>query len=240
MRLVAWNCCSGPLERKLEALRLLDPDIAVIPECPRLPRRAGSTWWIGSNPHKGLGVIAKAPWRITRVTRRSDLPHYIAPLRVTGPEAFTLWAVWACHVGADRYVRGTHRAVDSSRRLFGSGPSVMLGDFNSNAIWDHEHPADRSHSALVRKLETFGLTSAYHTFHGEAHGAETQPTFFEYRHAHRPYHLDFCFLPTAWSGRVTRVEVGRHAEWAGRSDHMPLVVDVSPLTAPAHAGASCE
>jgi hypothetical protein len=218
----------GPLERKLAALDFLAPDIAVLPECPRLPPSPGSTFWIGSNPHKGLGVIARPPWRITSATRRHDLPRYVHALRVSGPESFLLWAVWACNHGADRYVRGTHRAVDSSRRRLGVGPNVMLGDFNSNAIWDREHPADRSHSGLVDKLDKLGLTSSYHAHFREQQGAESRPTFFEYRHAHRPYHIDYCFLPAAWVGRITSVVVGVHAEWAEHSDHMPLVVDLAP------------
>jgi hypothetical protein len=218
----------GPLERKLNALGSLSPDIAVLPECPKLPRSPGSTFWIGTNPHKGLGVIAKTPWRISRATRRSNLPQYIQPLRVSGPESFILWAVWACSNGTDRYVRGTHRAVDSSRRLLASGPSVMLGDFNSNSIWDRAHPADRSHSALVRKLDALGLSSSYHAHYQERHGAETRPTFFEYRHEARPYHIDYCFLPASWVRRIASVTVGVPAEWAKSSDHMPLIVDITP------------
>ncbi|MEO8140566.1 MAG: endonuclease/exonuclease/phosphatase family protein [Gemmatimonadota bacterium] len=228
VRLVAWNCCGGPLERKLAALETLAPDIAVIPECPRLPPSRGRIFWIGSNPRKGLGVVARPPWRIYRATSRRDLPSYIYPLRVSGPESFLLWAVWACNIGADRYVRGMHRAVDSSRRLFRSAPSVMLGDFNSNSIWDHEHPPDRSHSALVQKLAALGLASSYHALHGEPHGAESRPTFFEYRHAHRPYHIDYCFLPASWSSRIAGVALGSHAEWAQQSDHMPIIVDLAP------------
>jgi hypothetical protein len=232
LRLVAWNCCMGPLERKLAALETLAADIAVIPECPRLTRSPGSTFWIGTNPHKGLGVVAKPPWRIARATRRRNLPRYVQPLRVSGPESFILWAVWACNDGAEnRYVRGIHRAIDSSRQLLGSGPSVMLGDFNSNTIWDREHPAERGHSALVRKLEALGLASSYHSHYREDQGKETRPTFFEYRHAHRPYHIDYCFLPREWTGRITGVTVGAHGEWATRSDHMPLIVDLTPATA---------
>jgi exonuclease III len=68
--------------------------------------------------------------------------------------------------------------------------------------------------------------SAYHSFHGEAQGAESRPTFFEYRHAHRPYHIDFCFLPAAWRKAIKDVAVGAHADWVGLSDHMPMVVDL--------------
>jgi Endonuclease/Exonuclease/phosphatase family len=228
LRLITWNCCAGPLERKLAELEALAPDIAVIPECPQLPALRGSTFWIGANPRRGLGVIAKPPWRVAPATRRQGLPRYVQPLRVSGPESFTLWAVWACHHGADRYVRGMHRAIDSCTRLLKNGPTVMLGDFNSNAIWDHEHPKDRSHSALVGRLQGFGLASSYHAFYGEPQGSETRPTFFEYRHQHRPYHIDYCFLPESWTKRVTAVELGTHADWARASDHMPLIVDMRP------------
>jgi hypothetical protein len=228
VRLVAWNCCTGPLDRKLAALKALDPDIAVIPECPRLPASRGTTFWLGANPRKGLGVLARKPWRIARATTRHDLPRYVQPLRISGPESFLLWAVWACHHGTDRYVRGVHRAVEACSRLLQTGPTVMLGDFNSNAIWDGEHPKERGHSALVRKLQSLGLTSAYHAHYGERQGCETRPTFFEYRHLHRPYHIDYCFLPHAWTARIAAVSVGRHSEWAGSSDHMPIIVDLIP------------
>jgi endonuclease/exonuclease/phosphatase family metal-dependent hydrolase len=198
----------------------------VIPECPVLPKAAGATFWTGVNRHKGLGVLVRPPWRIVRRARAADLPRYLQPLHIDGPEPFVLWAVWACHVGVDRYVRGVHRALDDFARLLAKYPTVMLGDFNSNTFWDAEHPEDRSHSALVRRLADAGLVSAYHHHRGEAQGKETVPTFFEYRHAHRPYHIDYCFLPAAWAPRMRRVTVGAHAEWAGLSDHMPLCVEL--------------
>lgn len=228
MRLVAWNCCRGPLKQKLDALAALAPDIAVIPECPRLPSLRGQHFWVGQNSRLGLGVLARPPWRVAPATRRQNLPRYLHPLRVSGPEEFTLWAVWACNDGADRYVRGIHRAVDSCRRLFASGPTVMLGDFNSNTIWDHEHSGDSGHSGLVRKLDRLGLSSSYHVHFQEQHGSETRPTFFEYRHYDRPYHIDYCFLPHQWRGRLAAVTLGAHAEWARQSDHMPLIVDLLP------------
>lgn len=170
----------------------------------------------------------RSPWRIVRRARAAGLPRYLQPLHIDGPVPFVLWAVWACSVGSDRYVRGVHRALDEFARLIARHPTVMLGDFNSNTFWDDEHPADRSHSALVRRLAELGMESAYHRHAGEPQGGESAPTFFEYRHAHRPYHLDYCFLPKAWMPRVRRVDIGAHADWAHLSDHMPLTVEVSP------------
>lgn len=227
MRLAAWNCCSGPLAGKLAALATLAADIAVIPECPRIPETPDAAVWIGTNPHKGLAsCLRHAPYRIARAEAPTDLPRYVVPLLVSGPEAFLLFAIWAQNDGADRYVRGIHRAVAACESLIRAHPTVMLGDFNSNSIWDHEHPKDKTHSALVRQLATMGLTSVYHGHYVEEHGAETRATFFEYRHEHRPFHIDYCFLPTVWLSRVTSVAIGGHSAWARWSDHMPLTVDI--------------
>ncbi len=227
MRLTTWNCCAGPLTGKLAALHRLKPDIAVIPECPYLPS-ASQTFWLGRNRRKGLGIIARAPWVVTPLVVQGTLPRYVQPLAVTGPASFLLIAVWAMNEGRDRYVRGMHRACDLLEPLVKRGASVWMGDFNSNAIWDHEHPAGLSHSALVARLADWGLVSAYHAVRRQAHGSETTPTFYTYRHRHRPYHLDYCFLPSAWVPRITGVHVGRHATWAARSDHMPLTVTLTP------------
>jgi endonuclease/exonuclease/phosphatase family metal-dependent hydrolase len=108
-------------------------------------------------------------------------------------------------------------------------PTVLLGDFNSNSIWDAEHPTDRSHSALVRYLGEMSLVSAYHSRYAEEQGHETRPTFFLYRHQQRPYHIDYCFLPTNWLGRMREVTVGKHRAWAAKSDHMPLTVEIDPV-----------
>ena len=228
VRLVAWNCCAGPLSVKLQALRGLRADIAVVPELPRLPRTPHACW-VGANPRKGLAVLARPPWQLQPIpVAPVSLPRYILPVQVSGPESFLLWAVWAHNFGGDRYVRGLHRAVDECRALLAGQRAVILGDFNSHSRWDHEHPDELNHSALVRKLHRLGLVSAYHAVRHQAHGAERQPTFFEYRHHTRPYHIDYVFVPGAWRRRLAAVTVGRHSRWSRWSDHMPISVDLVP------------
>jgi len=59
MRLVAWNC-NMALDRKVDRLLALNPDIAVISECaePARLRARGADWiegepvWVGRNLHK--------------------------------------------------------------------------------------------------------------------------------------------------------------------------------------------
>jgi hypothetical protein len=226
MRLATWNCCAGPLVTKLSALARLGADVAVVPESPKLTSESNRERWFGDNPRKGLAVLTAPDFELTRVDTGFNLPRYVVPLQVRGPCSFLLLAVWAQNDGVDRYVRGLVRAVDLCEPLIISQPTVMLGDFNSNTTWDDEHPKDRNHTALVERLSSLGLFSAYHAYYGEDHGAETRPTFFEYRDEHRPYHIDFCFVPNSWRTALRNVAVGTFAEWSGISDHMPLLLDI--------------
>ncbi|MGB7211042.1 MAG: hypothetical protein WBC97_00270 [Gemmatimonadales bacterium] len=226
MRLVAWNCCAGPLETKLAAMSALQADIAVVSESPRLPCQTPHQRWFGDDPRRGIAVMASAGFTLTPVRLRTPLPRYIVPIRVRGPVSFLLLAVWAKNEGKDRYVRGVVRGIRLLRRHIRSEPTVILGDLNSNSIWDDEHPSGWNHSGLVTLLGQLDLVSAYHYWHDEPHGAERRPTFFEYRHRHRPYHLDYCFLPRAWLGRLTAVRLGTFARWMRWSDHLPLTCDL--------------
>ena len=225
MRLTTWNCCTGPLERKLTALRTLRSDIAVVPECPELPR-GPRCYWLGENSRKGLAIVTRGPWTEAPVPLPRRLPRYVQPLQITGPESFLLVAVWAMNVGRDRYVRGLHRAIDRLAPGISAQPTIIMGDFNANTIWDHEHPDPLCFTALAAKLGRLGLVSAYHAHRGEAHGAESAATFYFYRHRHRPYHIDYCFIPQSWRSRLERVSVGSHGTWARHSDHVPLTVSL--------------
>lgn len=231
MRLTTWNCCTGPLERKLAALRTLRSDIAVVPECPQLPS-GPQCYWLGENPRKGLAILTRAPWVVAPVPLSRRLPRYVQPLEVSGPDSFLLVAVWAMNVGRDRYVRGLHRAIDRVAGLIASRPTVIMGDFNANTIWDHEHPDPLCFSALADKLGRLGLVSAYHAHRAEAHGSESRATFYFYRHRHRPYHIDYCFIPQGWLPRLEKVAVGRHAKWFRHSDHVPVTTVLRTIAGP--------
>ena len=218
----------GPLSRKGPALAALAADIAVVPESPRLPSIDDRNLWFGDNRNKGLAVYAGQAFTLAPVDGLPELPRYVVPIQVSGPMSFLLLAVWMQADGADKYVRGLNRAVDLCRSAIAAQPTVVMGDFNANAIWDQGHPADSNHSALVRRLTSLGLVSAYHSYHGEEQGAESHPTFF-FRHSVKaPFHIDYCFVPTEWRAGIKDVRVGEFAEWRPFSDHMPLICDVSP------------
>jgi endonuclease/exonuclease/phosphatase family metal-dependent hydrolase len=39
-------------------------------------------------------------------------------------------------------------------------------------------------------------------------------------------HIDYAFVPQAWSPGILDVSVGSYDDWASLSDHRPLIVDL--------------
>ena len=226
MRIVTWNCCRGPALRKLPALAALEPTLSIIQECPRPLGTDRSMLWFGDNPRQGIAVIASSGYCISAVEPR-PVPRYTFPIQVDGPVSFLLLAVWSQRNDDFSYVRAVIRAVDCYRDLIVSQPTVVVGDFNSNTIWDFKRPEAKSHTGLVRQLAALGLTSAYHHFFGEAQGEESRPTLYLLRNPTKPYHIDYCFIPEGWVGHLRSVSVGTDNPWAQFSDHRPLVIDLA-------------
>lgn len=226
MILVTWNCCRGPYLKKVALLDALNAQVAVLQECARPPEESDQCLWFGDNPRQGIAVVAKPPYSLARLPTRRAVPKFIIPVAVNGPRSFTMLAVWSKARQKHSYVAAVLKAVRMYRELLAAGPAVVIGDFNSNSIWDKSRRADRNHSALVKMLESLDLVSAYHAHFGETQGAETRPTYyFQWKEA-QPYHLDHCFIPAGWVNALTRVEVARYEEWKRHSDHRPLLVEL--------------
>jgi hypothetical protein len=226
LRITTWNC-QGGFARKASHLDVLKPDIAVIQEMtspgPDQPDRV----WFGDNGGKGLGVVANDGFRLRKLASEPGTPKYVEPLLVSGPVEFLLFAVWTTNETASRYVRGACKAVDTYSPLIRSRPAVFAGDFNSNAIWDKDYPDDLNHSALVRRMDEHGLISAYHYARHVPQGSEPEPTYYHQCKRDQPFHIDYCFVPSAWAQSIAKVVVGNFDDWSGISDHRPLTVDFS-------------
>ena len=227
MRLVTWNCCRGPFADKIPLLDSLASDIAVVQECAKPSIESPNCLWFGDNPKQGIAVLASAPYRLKALPALKNTPKYVIPLSVTGPREFTLLAVWTLGKQPYPYVEAAAIAVEMYRGLIAESPTVLIGDLNSNAIWDATHPPKLNHSALVKQLATLGLDSAYHSSYNEPHGSETRPTFFHRWSKEHPYHIDYCFIPQQWSPHIVRVEIGSYEDWKDYSDHRPLLVELS-------------
>lgn len=227
MRLLTWNCCRGAFAKKTALIEPLTPDIAVIQECGKPESVSETCLWFGDNPKQGIAVMAKNGYRLRALPVVADVPKFVFPVEVTGPESFLLLVVWSKGKQKFRYVMGVVKAIETYNPLIQSVTTVVMGDLNSNAIWDSWHPKHLNHSALIVALAELGLVSSYHSFFDEAQGAETRPTCYLLWKKERPYHIDYCFLPHTWLPRLRFVQVGTYDEWSQHSDHRPLLVEIS-------------
>jgi exodeoxyribonuclease-3 len=243
MRIVIWNCNMG-FHNKYEALLALKPDVAIIPECANIDLieksapefRPTSAIWIGDNPRKGLAVFTFGQFSATLADCYEDqLCPFIAPIMIDGPISFNLLAVWACHHRKNWYVnrRGPlNRAITAYRSFIESKPCIVAGDFNDNVLWD-KPKRPNNHSINVGALNSLGLRSAYHVSRVVDQGKELDPTlYWRDRKLNGPkYHIDYCFIPDAWTNSILNVTVGHFDDWVGRglSDHVPLVVDIDEV-----------
>jgi endonuclease/exonuclease/phosphatase family metal-dependent hydrolase len=100
----------------------------------------------------------------------------------------------------------------------------MIGDFNSNSIWDKKHRAS-NHTDVVKLLERKGIFSLYHLYQKQVQGKEQHPTYYMYRHLTRPYHIDYCFASADFVSKLKSVEIGDFNLWKMYSDHSPLIVE---------------
>jgi hypothetical protein len=232
MRLVTWNCCLGSFSNKVPLLDSLAADIAVVQECARPEIECETRLWFGDNPRQGIAVLASNGYQIRALPTEVDVPKFVFPLEVIGPVNFLLLVVWSKGKQKYRYVMGIVKAIRIYRDLIRNSPTVVIGDFNSNAIWDTWHPPDLNHSALITLLSQLGLVSSYHHFYRETHGAETWPTFYLQRNKERPYHIDYCFVPERWASQIESVQIGSDDEWQKHSDHRPLLVQLGSQIRP--------
>lgn len=232
MKIITWNC-NMAFRKKAEYILRHKPDILVVPECEQPEKLAGlpkrlqpkSSLWFGQNPNKGLGVFAYGEYSLRVLESHNESLKIILPIEVSGPENFTLFAVWANNPADPdgAYVEQTWKALTHYNEAIGAGTTVLAGDFNSNTIWDRPRRVG-NHSALVEKLAEKNISSCYHLYHSQQQGKEKHPTQFMYRHKDKPYHLDYCFASGDLTARLKNVQIGRHSYWSKHSDHVPVIV----------------
>ncbi|MBI2479928.1 MAG: endonuclease/exonuclease/phosphatase family protein [Planctomycetia bacterium] len=228
MRLITWNCHHGNCDERAAELDILVPDIdiVVLQECKQ-PEIVDSDriQWFGELPDKGVAVIARGKYHLERASVDPTLTHSVFPVHVRGSASFNLLAIHAWK--RPTYVEAIDRGVTTYSDFLRSGTSLMAGDFNSHRRFDKKYPK-LNHSMLVDRLgREFGLTSAYHSFRD----GDEEPTYYHHWNDTKPFHLDYCFVPTAMVRHISEVKVAKFDDWRKRSDHHPVVVDIDLVTA---------
>ena len=228
-RIVTWNCNGGKFEKKYPYITELipDPDITIIQEIaqPKIPI-PNCIWTPSSTPTKGVAVTTRNGFSVMPHPIDPDAPIVFVPVIIRGPVEFHLLAVWTQKNG--KYVDSFRNVFDRYHEFLHEKSSVIAGDFNSNAIWNHEHKI-MNHSKVVEYcVRELGLVSSYHKKISADHGKEEHPTIYWQHNRAKPYHIDYCFVPESWE--IDNVEIGTFDDWHDKSDHCPVIVDVSVNT----------
>lgn len=245
MRLVAWNC-NERFDRNYLHLRDLAFDVAVVTESGPFEPELGEVRAVSSvlklavdrpGHTKHIGVLAQAPWHVEPLPLIPGQP-WLLPVKVTGPVEFTVLAVWA--LGAEwvesrlSYAAQTARVVSEVLPLI-EGPVVLAGDLNAPIP---SSPADGlRHADSVGRLLDHGLVSAFTAARGSA-DPMSEPTLYHQRKLVQPFHIDHVFVAEAWTTGM-EVTVGSYEDWVAtkRSDHVPVIVDLSLPTVATPASA---
>ncbi len=233
MKIITWNC-NMAFRKKLSHVLPLNPDILIIPECehpdkfklePGKEQPTGALWF-GHNRNKGLGVFAYGKIKLRLLRIHNPKFRTIVPISVSSPKyKFTLYAIWANNPQDPdgTYVEQIWKAIHYYESHLTNKTSMLVGDFNSNTIWDR--PRRKSnHSNVVKFLEEKGIYSCYHLYHQQEQGKEKHPTLYMYRHKDKPYHIDYCFISKELAQHLHSVDVGDFEIWTKHSDHVPVIV----------------
>ena len=235
MRIITWNC-NMDFRKKSKFILQLKPDIIIVPECehpdklifaPTIPKPTDIVWF-GKNKHKGLAILSYSNFRFKVHENHNDEIQIIVPIAVSdGTVEFNLIAIWANNP-KDKdgtYIEQVWKAIHCYNNLLSNTNTILIGDFNSNKIWDKKH-RESNHSNVVKLLEDKGIHSAYHAHLNQDQGAEEHTTLYMYRNKEKAYHIDYCFVSKDLLEKVSSVEVGSYEDWIKHSDHMPLIVDI--------------
>jgi len=233
MKIIAWNC-NMAFRKKMNLILAHKPDILIIPECEHVSKfkfdavapAPTDMLWFGENQNKGIGIFAFGNFKFK--LRRNHKPELklIIPVIVTnGDFTFNLFAIWANNPDDPdgQYVEQVWKAIRHYNRYLKNKGTILIGDFNSNTIWDRKY-REGNHSNVVKKLKQKGIVSSYHLFHGQVQGKEQHPTFYLYKHKDKPYHLDYCFVSNDIAEKIESVEIGEYEQWMKYSDHVPLIM----------------
>lgn len=246
MKIISWNC-NGGLRKKTHLLDALDADLLIIQECenPAESSKSFKAWsgsylWKGESKSKGVGifprktnVVRELDWNssftidglksksISLTWKTSDLKLFL-PFILN--EQFTILACWT--KGKPDQVFGYMgqfwKYLQIHRENLARSDTIIIGDFNSNAIWDK---SDRwwNHSSTIEELSDMRIESVYHDQNKENHGLESEPTFFHQRNLAKSYHIDYAFVSKDIIDSF-HMRIGKPDAWLSNSDHMPIIL----------------
>lgn len=179
MKIISWNC-QGAFRKKNDLVLRLNPDLVIVTECEN-PQRLKfgeltptplSYYWYGSNQNKGIAILSYSDYKVEVLDAFNPAFRYVIPIRCESKiNSFLLFAIWAMEDKDNRrrsYVGQIWEAINHYAHLL-NGDTVLVGDFNSNSIWDLKsrvgNHSDVVHTALALEVSV-GLEPTTRTLTG--------------------------------------------------------------------------
>ena len=236
IRIITWNC---NMAFRKKALSILDynPDIVVVPECEHPDKlifdemvpKPKDCIWFGKNQNKGLAIFSFFDFKFRVMKVHDENLRMIIPVKVKNDHLqFNLFAIWANNPW-DRdgqYITQVWKAIHKYDKLLSKPQTILIGDFNSNTIWDRPRRLG-NHSHVVDHLKKKKIQSLYHLHYQQMQGEEAHPTFYLYKQKDKPYHIDYCFASKDLAERLYDLEIGSYEQWIKYSDHVPMIFTFS-------------
>lgn len=230
MKILTWNS-SMKFREKIKRILPLAPDIAVIPECEAKEKWRSSKYeeyikqflWFGNNPNKGIGVFSfNEEFKLELHPDYNPDYKYIIPIKVSGEEDFILLAVWTQNSNKqfDSYIGQLFLALEHYKLLLNK-PCFIMGDWNSNKIFDHIKRVG-NHSEVLEMLKSHDIYSVYHKYFKEEQGEESRATHYFRKEVNLPFHIDYIFSSINYLSRLQTAEIGTYQDWIQYSDHVPI------------------
>ena len=233
MKLISWNC-NGAFRNKKYLFDEYEHDILVIQECEnpsKLKEYESSNnnyLWIGNNKNKGLGIFCKnnislkrLEWSDINTKYKNEQLESFLPCLIN--DEIIIIGVWTKKANSEvfGYIGQFWKYLQLHKDKLIDKKVIIVGDFNSNAIWDKW---DRwwNHTNVVDELHEIGIKSLYHIINKEEQGKETKPTFYLQRKLEKPYHIDYIFLSNNLIDDFVEIEIGAIEKWLNYSDHLPI------------------
>lgn len=236
MRIIEWNC-QGAFRKKNDKIISLNPEILIVLECEneerlkfgKLTPKPNDFFWYGDSKNKGIGIFSYSDYKFELLKAYNPKFRYVIPLKVTGNgENFLLFGIWTMDNKENpdaRYIGQIWLAINYYTDLL-NNPTLLIGDFNSNQIWDYKDRVG-NHTDVVEYLQNRGISSVYHKQESVEHGQEKVSTFFMYRKREKPYHIDYCFASEKILKNNFELVLGKVDSWIELSDHVPLTIEIS-------------
>jgi endonuclease/exonuclease/phosphatase family metal-dependent hydrolase len=223
VRFITWNCRSGSLDIRLAQLGKYRPDVVFLQECAPTDKTPCTC---RVNARKGIALVGVSPdVALAPLTASVTAGRASVAASFEGRDAFSVIGVWG---QPPHYVDDVLRTLDAHSARLRQGRAIVMGDFNSGTHLRRSRTVSAGHQKIVKTCSDLGLVSAYHAFHRVEHAQEKHATYYHQFKSTQPWHIDYCFVPTAWLTGLMNVQVLTGRLWARHSDHRPLLVDLVP------------